>query len=220
MRVTVKEPEEVDVLEVKGKQAPDAKAERVKKKLLRVEFAADKVKVDGRPQELPAMTVWLDKDREVVRRRRTIPGLGRFTVFRTTQAVAEEEGAAPALMPDLLHQQPHPARSGHPPSARGEGSGVPHHAQGRRRPGLRVRPGRPPEGDERRRTMRSICTSRRCVRRSRWRTPTKPGEEYLKSSYFLDSANDKIKAMAAEAVGDETDPWRKRNASKNGCMNT
>ena len=117
MRVTVKDPEEVDVLEVKG-EGPDARASRVKEKLLRVEFAADKVKVNGRPQELPSMTVWLDKDREVVRREMAIPGLGRFTSYRTTQAVAEEEGAAPALMPDLLLNNlisldrpiPHPAR--------------------------------------------------------------------------------------------------------------
>ena len=47
-----------------------------------------------------------------------------------------------------------------------------------------------------------------------------PGEEFLKSSYFLDSASAKVKAVAAEAVGDETDPWRKRNASRSGCMNT
>ncbi len=46
------------------------------------------------------------------------------------------------------------------------------------------------------------------------RTPTpdadgeKPGAEYLKSTYFLDSGDAKIKELAAEAVGDETDPWR------------
>ena len=56
----------------------------------------------GRPLQLPPMTVWLDADRQVVRSETDQPGLGKFTVFRTTQAVAEEEGAAPALLPDLL----------------------------------------------------------------------------------------------------------------------
>ena len=107
MRVTVKEPEEVDVLEVKGsasrgRQPRRAKAERVKKKLLRAEVAPDKVKVGGRPLQLPSMTVWLNADLTVVRSETVQPGLGKFTVFRTTQAVAEEEGAAPALLPDLL----------------------------------------------------------------------------------------------------------------------
>ena len=41
-----------------------------------------------------------------------------------------------------------------------------------------------------------------------------PGDEYLKSTYFLDSGGDKVKALAAEAVGDETDPWRKAQAHR------
>ena len=207
MRVTVKDPEEMDVLEVKG-DGPDAKAQRVKKKLLRVEFATDKIKVNGRPQELPPMTVWLDKDLEVVRRETMMPGLGRFTYYRTTQAVAEEEGAAPALMPDLLLNTlipldraiPHPEKVQevvYHIALKGDDDPTSAFAQDARQKAanadngafdLHVRAVREPQAVE---------------------APEAPDVEYLKSSYFLDSAGDKIKAIAAEAVGDESDPWRK-----------
>ena len=99
-----------------NKQTPD-KAERVKKKLLRVEVVPAKVKVNGRPLQLPSMTAWLNDKLQMVRSETNEEGLGRFTIFRTTQAVAEEEGAPPALLPDLLINNliplnrtiPHPA---------------------------------------------------------------------------------------------------------------
>jgi transglutaminase-like putative cysteine protease len=37
----------------------------------------------------------------------------------------------------------------------------------------------------------------------------KAEEGFLKSSYFLDSGNEKVREQAAQIVGDETDPWRK-----------
>ena len=207
MRVAVKEPEEVDVLEVKG-DAPDAKARRVKEKLLRVEFAPDKIKVNGRPQELPSMTVWLDKDREIVRRETAMPGLGRFISYRTTQAVAEEEGAAPALMPDLLLNNlipldraiPHPREAKevvYHITLKGDDDPTSAFVQDGRQKVTNAEGG-------------AFDLHVRAVREPRAvENPEAPDAEYLKSSYFLDSANAKVKAIAAEAVGDETDPWRK-----------
>ena len=63
---------------------------------------------------------------------------------------------------------------------------------------------------------------RACAIREPLETTSKkgPGAEFLKSTFFLDSANEKIKALAEKIVGDETDSWRRRNASKNGCMAT
>ena len=226
MRVTVKEPEEVDVLEVKthgepGASAPGVvpRAERVKKKLLRAEVAPDKVKVGGRPLQLPPMTVWLNADRQVVRSETEQPGLGKFTVFRTTQAVAEEEGAAPALLPDLLINNlitldrpiDHPERAKevvYRITLKGEDDPAGAFAEDARQHADKA------EGDTFLLHVHAL------------RTPTpdadgeKPGAEYLKSTYFLDSGDAKIKELAAEAVGDETDPWRQRSASRNGCMNT
>ncbi len=212
-RVTVKGPEEVDVLEVKGTASrgrqPPRRPEggRVKKKLLRAEVAPDKVKVGGRPLQLPPLTVWLDADREVVRSETTQPGLGKFTVFRTTQAVAEEEGAAPALLPDLLINNlitldrpiDHPERAKevvYRITLKGEDDPASAFAQDARQQAEKA------EGDTFELHVHALRTPRPDA------DGEKPGEEYLKSTYFLDGGNDKIKKEAAEAVGDETDPWR------------
>ncbi len=213
VRVTVKEPEEVDVLEVKGAGEPGAtatggqKAERVKKKLLRAEVAPDKVKVNGQPLPLPALTVWLDADLQVVRSETDQPGLGVFTFFRTTQAVAEEEGAAPALLPDLLINNlisldrpiDHPERAKevvYRITLKGEDDPAAAFAQDARQQAEKA------EGPTFELHVRALREPRAGG------SDKEPGEECLKSTYFLDSKADKIKALAAEAVGDETDPWR------------
>src|SRR5262249_23403846 len=74
VRVVVGEMEDADVLEVK-KDDPKAKAERVRKKLLRVEATADKVDIEGVPFQLPKIVSWLDADRQVVRTETEMPGL-------------------------------------------------------------------------------------------------------------------------------------------------
>jgi transglutaminase-like putative cysteine protease len=215
VRVTVKEPEEVDVLVVKNSGAPGApatggqKAERVKKKLLRAEVAPDKVKVGGRPLRLPALTVWLDGDLRVVRSETEQPGLGKFTVFRTTQAVAEEEGAGPALLPDLLINNLIPLNQAidHPESAKavvyritlkGDDDPVAAFTQDARQKAGSA------EGD-------TFNLRVRAVREPKADAPDedKPGAEYLKSTYFLDCGCDAIKDLAKRIVGDETDAWRK-----------
>jgi hypothetical protein len=206
VRVTVKEPEEVDVLEVKG-EGPRAKAERVKKQLLRAEVAPDKVKVDGKPLQLPPLTVWLDENREIVRSETEQPGLGKFTVFRTTRAVAEEEGAAPALLPDLLINNlialnrpiDHPERAKEVTyriTVKGDDDPAAAFAEDARQRAEKAK------GDTFELHVRALRTPRADAKED------EPGGEYLKSSYFLDSGADKIKALAKEAVGDETDPWR------------
>jgi hypothetical protein len=100
VRVAVKDFEDVDLLvarEVNGKSA----ALRQKKKLLRVESVPDKVEVGGNAVQLPRLVSWLDDKRDVVRSEMELPGLGKIALYRTTKAIATEEGVAPALMPDL-----------------------------------------------------------------------------------------------------------------------
>jgi hypothetical protein len=203
MRVTVKEPEEVDVLEARA-----AKAERVKKMLLRVEVVPDKVKVNGRPLQLPGMTGWLDDHLLMVRSETNQEGLGRFTVFRTTQAVAEDEGAAPALLPDLLITNliplnraiPHPATAKevvYHITLKGDDDPTDAFSQDARQKSMNI------EGN-------AFDLRVRAVREPLESTAGKgPGAEFLKSTYFLDSGSDKIKALAKEIVGAETDSWRK-----------
>src|SRR5205823_6871642 len=61
-----------------------------------------KVDIEGKPFQMPKMVFWLDTDRQIMRSETEMPGLGRVVTFRTTRDVAIEEGAAPALLPDLL----------------------------------------------------------------------------------------------------------------------
>src|SRR5262245_58219805 len=100
VRVAVKEAEPVDLLEaVKEKGA--TKVKRVTSKLLRVEQKADKIKVGDSTLPGPEQVVWLDKDRLPVRYQWELPGVGKVTLYQTTQEVAQKEGVAPALLPDL-----------------------------------------------------------------------------------------------------------------------
>ncbi len=81
VRVTVKEPEEVDVL-------------GLKKRLLRVEAAPDKVQGPQGPIPLPSMTAWLDKDLMSVRNETDLPGVGTLVFCRTTRDVATSDGGS------------------------------------------------------------------------------------------------------------------------------
>jgi hypothetical protein len=208
MDVVVKDREETDVLVVKGGDRP--RAERARKALLRAEVTPGKVKVAGNDIPLPRLVVWLDDEGRPVRQESAMPGLGRLTLYRTTKAVAVEEGAAPALLPDLgLNtlltldrpiERPHDAREiiyritvaggdDDPASvfAR-DGRQRVEHVKGNTFE-LRVRPVREPDpevGDT-----------------------GKVKDEFLRSSYFLDSDNERIQAVARRVAGDEPDPWRK-----------
>lgn len=100
LHVTVKEPEEVDLL-VPERQGDTVKAKRVTQKLLRAEVRADKVQVQGNAIQLPMHVLWLDKNLRTVRSQIELPGLGKVTLYRTTREIAQQEGAAPHLLPDL-----------------------------------------------------------------------------------------------------------------------
>ncbi|HVS34203.1 MAG TPA: transglutaminase-like domain-containing protein [Gemmataceae bacterium] len=215
VRVTVKEPEEVDMLEVKAPGSPGTSspggvppAQRIKKKLLRAEVVPDKVLVGGKPLQLPTMTVWLDADRKVVRSETDQAGLGKFTVFRTTQTAAEEEGAAPALLPDLLIKSlisldrpiDHPERAKeivYRITLKGEDDPATAFAQDARQSAEKA------EGPTFELHVRALREPRTGVKEEA------PGDECLKGTYFLDSGAEKVKALAAEAISDETDSWRK-----------
>jgi hypothetical protein len=206
-QVVVKEVEETDLLAAK-KEGEETKAEPVRKRLLRAEVLPQKVMVGGKPFTLPRLVLWLDDKLLAVRSESNVPGLGRMTLYRTTRAVAEKEGAAPALMADLglkslipLNQaidRPHEAREiVYLITVKDDDDPTTTFTQDRRQKvenvqgntfDLRVRPIREPgeaEGSGR------------------------DKEDFLKSSYFLDSDNEKIRELAARETEGETDPWRK-----------
>jgi hypothetical protein len=203
-QVVVKEAEETDLLVAKK----EGKAEPVRKRLLRAEVLPQKVTVGGKPFTLPRLIVWLDDRLLAVRSESNVPGLGRMTLYRTARAVAEKEGAAPALMADLglkslipLNQaieRPHEAREiVYRITVKDDDDPTTTFVQDERQKvenvqdntfDLRVRPIREPGAVE---------------------NPGRNQEDFLKGSYFLDSDNEKIRELVARVTEGETDPWRK-----------
>jgi transglutaminase-like putative cysteine protease len=206
-QVVIKEPEEKELLVAK-KDGDDVKGERVRKRLLRAEIQPEKITVGENTLALPRLTMWLDDKMRVVLSESDAPGLGRMTLYRTTRAVAEKEGAAPALMADLglkslvrldrALEKPHQAEEiVYRITIAADDDAKTTFARDARQKvenvhgntfDLRIRPVRAPAEVE---------------------NPGKAKEEYLKSSYFLDSDNAKVRAQAARIVGDEKDAWRK-----------
>ncbi len=206
-QVVVKETEEKEIIAAK-KVGEEIRAERERKRLLRVEIKPDKITKDGNAIALPRLTAWLDDKRRVVYSESEAPGLGLMTTYRTERTLAEKEGAAPALMADLgkntfvplarALENPHEAKEiVYRITVKDDDDAKTTFARDARQKvenvrdntfDLRVRPIREPSTGE---------------------GKDKPKPEFLKSSYFLDCDNKKVRAEAASIVGDEKDPWRK-----------
>jgi hypothetical protein len=206
MQVVVKEPEEKELLVAK-KDGEEVKAVSVRKRLLRVEEIPEKVTVGGAAIPLPRLTLWLDEKLQAVRQEANTP-LGRMTLYRTPRILAEKEGVAPELMADFgLNSRIHLNRAIENPfqareivyriTIKDDDNPATTFARDKRQSveniqgntfDLRVRAIREPVDVE---------------------APGKVDEDFLKSSYFLDSGNEKVREQAAQIVGDETDPWRK-----------
>jgi transglutaminase-like putative cysteine protease len=206
LQVVVKEPEEKELLAAQ-KDGDEVKAAKVRKRLLRVEEIPEKVIVNGATIPLPRLTVWLDEKLQPVRQESNTP-LGRMTLYRTSRTLAEKEGVAPELMADFglnsrirlnrFIENPFQAREiVYRITVKDDDDPTTTFARDKRQSvenvhgntfDLRVRAIREPAEVE---------------------APRKAEEEFLKSSYFLDCGNEKVREQAAQIVGDEADPWRK-----------
>jgi hypothetical protein len=205
-QVTVKDKEERTVLEAAKDE--ESKAVWTKRKLLRAEIQPGKIMIGNTAVPLPLLIVWLDDKMQRVRSESEIPALGRITLYRTSRAVAEKEGAAPALMTDFglktivplsrVIERPHEAEEiVYRITVKEDDDAKTTFARDARQKvenvhgntfDLRVRPIRQPSQGE---------------------NAAQAKEEYLKSSYFLDSDDAQIRAQAARIVGDEKSPWRR-----------
>jgi hypothetical protein len=204
--VVVKEPEEKELLAAR-RVGDEAKAENVRKQLLRAEILPEKVRIGENTIALPRLIVWLDDKRQVVRQESNTP-LGLMTLYRTSRTLAEKEGVAPALMADfglssrirLNRAIEHPNKTPeivYRITVKDDDDPTTIFARDRRQKvenvhgntfDLRVRAIRAPGEAE---------------------SAGKAKDEFLKSSYFLDSGNERVREQAARSVGDEADPWRK-----------
>jgi hypothetical protein len=207
VHVKVLDAQDVDMLEAR-QEGGKSKVERVTRSLLRVEALSDKVRVGENMVQLPKLVSWLDKDWEAVRSEIEVPGLGHVTLYRTTRAAAEEEGAAPTLMPDLglnnlitlnrAIDRPHDSRE------------------------IVYRVTVSDDDDpatvfarDDRQEVRNVKGNTFELRVTAKRDPVvidnprKPKDDFLKSNYFLDSDDAKVREAATRAVGREVDPWLK-----------
>jgi hypothetical protein len=208
VKVEVQKAEEVDLLAVKKDNTKPRVVERVRKTLLRVEATPDDIEVGGNKVPLPRLVSWLDDEYQQLRSQMDLPGLGQITLYRTSKEVALEEGAAPALLPDLglsslitLNRQierPHQAREVvYKITVKGSDDPAT----------LFARDGR--------QQVRSVQGRTLELQVAGFREPApvanavEPKEEYRKSSFFLNSDDAEVKKLAAQAVGEEKDPWRR-----------
>jgi transglutaminase-like putative cysteine protease len=175
---------------------------------LRAEVTLGKVTIGQQSIQLPRLVVWLDDKLRQVRSESEIPAAGKLTLYRTTRAVAVEEGVAPALLPDLgLNamvrldrplERPHEAREiVYRITVTGDADPGRTFARDGRQQVEEV------EGDHFLLRVRPIREPRDVG------NPPKVGEEYLESSYFLDSKDDAIQAVARREAGGDDDPWQK-----------
>jgi transglutaminase-like putative cysteine protease len=207
MTVEVKKPEVEDVLTTR-KDDTGTKVERLKKSLLRVEVTPDKVKVGGGDIQLPKMVLWLDDKYTALRTESEMPGLGKMTLYRTSRDVAEKEGAAPALLPDLglttlvslkrPIERPHEAKEiVYRITVKGDDDPTTAFARDARQEVRNVKG----------HTFELVVRAAREPAAGAEAAP--PGKEFLESSYFLDSADARVRRLAARVVGAETDPLAK-----------
>ncbi len=201
LRVSVKDREQVAV--------PGSKSKR---RLLRAEVRADEIRItrpDGKVDRYqpPMVTYWLDDDLIPVRSQMELPGLGLITTYQTTREAAQSPDGRATTTDMGLSQlvrlnrripAPYETRSAvYRITVAGDADAASAFAQDGRQQvekargetfELHVHASRGPaakEGDAR------------------------AGDEYLKSCYFINCADDRVKRHARAAVGDETDPWRK-----------
>ena len=156
--------------------------------------------------QLPGTTLWLDKDLHMIRSQTEMEGMGQLELVRTTKAMALKKGNAPKNAVDIgmrqlialnrkisananeavyritLPEDKDPAKS----FARDDRQQV-ENVDGKSFE-LRVKGIREPD-----------VTSRE----------EKVGEEFLKSNYFINCEDAKVKELARQAIGREKDPWRK-----------
>ncbi len=206
VKVKARDFEEVDVLEVANPNAPNPAVTRIKKKLLSVDIQPGKVKVQGNEIQLPKLTSWLDSEYVPVRSQTELPGLGLVTMYRTTEAVARLE-PDPRLMPDLgvasLIKLDKPLNGIHNSTSAVYS--------------ITIKDDDDPTTiftqDSRQKVLnkngRSFELAVKAIRRPEAKKSDETRAELLKSSFFLDSDNPKVKRLAAKIVGDETDPWQK-----------
>ncbi|MCS6852199.1 MAG: transglutaminase-like domain-containing protein [Gemmataceae bacterium] len=176
-----------------------------KMRLFRVDAVPDKIEVQGGSVQLPAMSFWLDRSGQPIRTQTELPGLGKVVLYRANREIAlaptnarVDIGLSQALplnrrLPrlhahDAIDYRITLSHDDNPATAFAQDGRQSVAAVRGKSVELRVRAVRQPRADD---------------------SAVKPGDEFLKSNYFINSADARVRRLAEEAVGSESDPWRK-----------
>ena len=205
LRVSVKGEEKVDRL-VSRKKGEALEIVREPVRLVRADIVPDKIEIEGRQIPLPIKRFWLDARQLPVRDQFEQAGLGTVTFYNTTKKAALKEGVAPELLPDFglnisikLDQtvdRPYDTT----------------------RAVYRVTLTEPIDKvfveDERQKVRNKKGKTFELVVRAvnepaENKDGAEPGKQYAQSNHFIDSGNDRVRALAKKAVGSETDAWKK-----------
>jgi hypothetical protein len=196
---------------VKGQRELVLKGSNEKKKLLLVEVVPEKVEYKSGDKmeslQLPVKRMWLDENLVPAKTETEIPGMGPIITYRTTKAVATAP-SPPAQLIDLGFSQlvrlknrinfPHDTTAAvYRISIKGDENVATTFSRDERQQVKNVR------GNSFELHVKAIKGS------SGSGTGKEPDGEFLQSSYFITSDDPRVKQLARQAVGAETDPWKK-----------
>jgi hypothetical protein len=196
VNVTAKAEEEVEVLQTK-------------KRLLRVEGVPEKIVLQGGGGvQLPKMIWWLDSEYRPVRSQTDLQMLGQIVLYRTTREVALARGAVPAKLTDIGVTQsiflnrriprPHDVDAiVYRIALPGDDEPATAFAQDARQEIKGIK-------DKQLELHVQAVRAPRPVEKPDAKAP----DEFLKSNYFINSADARVQELARKAVGKESDPWK------------
>jgi hypothetical protein len=189
-RVQVKDHEDVSLLTT-----------RRKARLLRVEEEADKI--DG--FQPPPLVVWLDKDLQPVRTQFELSGIGKLTLERTTEQVATKRGTN---LPDIMESQLIRLNRRLPDGYDTRDAVYRITIQGDKDAGSTF------ARDSRQKVVNAKGNTFELHIKT-FEEPSPNGkaarvkDEFLKSNYFINCKDDRVRSFAGQAVGQETSAWQK-----------
>jgi hypothetical protein len=176
-------------------------------KLVRVESLPEKI-VLGKDQELqlPLSVMWCDPESMEPLRTESVLPFGRLTLVRSTKELCETP--VTEFPPDLMSVQAIRLPNRIPP---------PPHKSTEVVYRITLPEDSKPETSFARDERQSVANVKgktfelrvKAVREPGTDAAAKsPGKEYTESNYFINSDNDRVKELARQAVGKETDPWK------------
>lgn len=187
------------LVQVKDYETVELFAGKSKKHLLRVETQPEKIE----NVQLPPFVTWVNEDYIAERSESEIPGLGNLVLYRATKAVALAP-SSPATLTDIGISQLIKLKQRIIKPYETNGATYRVTIKGDDDPASTF-------SRDGRQTVKNLKggTFELHVKASGVEEKGQIGKEFRESSYYINSADDKVKELARKAVGAETDAWVK-----------